>query len=177
MHSCFAARVPGMHVRFPENLPPGGSLRPASAGAKRSGTHHGPDPSFKYKRDDKPGYVADDHLSSPSVARRIQRPTWNRRAAVCSCAVLLLVRFTCAPSVTGRAVVSYTALPPLPDRRTCRRYISVALSLESPPPDVIRHHALRSPDFPLPAPFGLPAAIACLTYRRQFITYRLIRQR
>ena len=28
------------------------------------------------------------------------------------------------------------------------RFISVALALESPPPDVIRHPALRSPDFP-----------------------------
>ena len=34
------------------------------------------------------------------------------------------------------------------------RYISVALSLESPPPDVIRHPALRSPDFPHLRPFG-----------------------
>lgn len=38
--------------------------------------------------------------------------------------------------------------------RTGRRYISVALSLESPPPDVIRHPALRSPDFPHLTPFG-----------------------
>ena len=38
------------------------------------------------------------------------------------------------------AVVSYTALPPLPAGG--RRYISVALSLESPPPDVIWHPAL-----------------------------------
>ena len=36
-----------------------------------------------------------------------------------------------------------------------RRYISVALSLESPPPDVIRHPALRSPDFPHLTPFGI----------------------
>ena len=35
-----------------------------------------------------------------------------------------------------------------------RRYISVALSLESPPPDVIRHSALWSPDFPHLRPFG-----------------------
>ncbi len=32
----------------------------------------------------------------------------------------------------------------------CWRFISVALALESPPPDVIRHPALRSPDFPHP---------------------------
>ena len=72
--------------------------------------------------------------------------------------VLLRMGFTCAPVVTNRAVVSYTALPPLlPASR--KRYISVALALESPPPDVIRHPALRSPDFPQTAPFGLPPAI------------------
>ena len=36
----------------------------------------------------------------------------------------------------------------------CWRFISVALSLESPPPDVIWHPALRSPDFPHLLPFG-----------------------
>ena len=55
-----------------------------------------------------------------------------------------------APSVTGRTVVSYTAFPPLhgtasaalqPEAGTLL-YISVALALESPPPDVIRHPAL-----------------------------------
>ena len=30
------------------------------------------------------------------------------------CSVLLRMGFTCAPAVTSRAVVSYTALPPLP---------------------------------------------------------------
>ena len=56
-----------------------------------------------------------------------------------------------APAVTGRTVVSYTAFPPLPAALSCcRRFISVALALESPPPDVIRHPALRSPDFPHP---------------------------
>ena len=39
----------------------------------------------------------------------------------------------------GKAVVSYTAFPPLPHKR---RFISVALVWESPPPDVIRHPAL-----------------------------------
>ena len=41
------------------------------------------------------------------------------------------------------------------------RYISVALSLESPPPDVIRHPALWSPDFPHLQPFVSAAAITC----------------
>ena len=45
-----------------------------------------------------------------------------------------------------RTVVSYTAFPPLPvsTRQAVLswRFISVALALESPPPDVIRHPAL-----------------------------------
>ena len=69
------------------------------------------------KRDDKPGYVADGHLSRPAVTSRLKQPTWNWRAAICSCAVLLRMGFTYAPSVAGRAVVSYTALPPLPRGR------------------------------------------------------------
>ena len=40
-----------------------------------------------------------------------------------------------------QTVVSYTAFPPSP-AYDCRLYISVALALESPPPDVIRHPAL-----------------------------------
>ena len=66
------------------------------------------------KGDDKPGYVANGHLSRPAVASRLKQPTWNWRAAICSCTVLLRMGFTYAPSVAGRAVVSYTALPPLP---------------------------------------------------------------
>ena len=59
--------------------------------------------------------------------------------------------FTWTIAVTGNAVVSYTAFPPLPVKQAV---ISVALSLESPPPDVIWHPALRSPDFPHLLPFG-----------------------
>ena len=40
-----------------------------------------------------------------------------------------------------------------------RRFISVALVWELPPPDVIRHPALLSPDFPRLDPFVCPAAI------------------
>ena len=54
--------------------------------------------------------------------------------------VLLRMGFTSAPSVTGGAVVSYTAISPLPAKAGC--IISVALAWESPPPDVIRHPAL-----------------------------------
>ncbi len=56
-----------------------------------------------------------------------------------------------ASTVTGEAVVSYTAIPPLPPEGG--GFFSVALSLGSPPPDVIRHPALRSPDFPHMRPF------------------------
>ena len=73
------------------------------------------------------------------------------------------MEFTCARPVTRTAVVSYTAFPPLPISSTLSvkhwRYISVALALESPPPDVIRHPALRSPDFPRLNPFVCSAAI------------------
>ena len=65
--------------------------------------------------------------------------------------VLLRMGFAYALLVTKEAVVSYTALPPLP---VTWRFISVALSLELPPPDVIRHPALWSPDFPHLRPFG-----------------------
>ena len=71
--------------------------------------------------------------------------------------VLLRMEFTCARPVTRTAVVSYTAFPPLPWKPW--RFISVALVWESPPPDVIRHPALRSPDFPRLNPFVCSAAI------------------
>ena len=56
-----------------------------------------------------------------------------------SCLALLRVGFACALPVTIEAVVSYTAFPPL---HVSMRFISVALSLKSPSPDVIRHPAL-----------------------------------
>ena len=70
--------------------------------------------------------------------------------------VLLRMRFTYALPVTSQAVSSYLTISPLP---LTWRYISVALSLESPLPDVIRHPALRSPDFPRLNPFVCSAAI------------------
>ena len=70
----------------------------------------------------------------------------TERAAPWSLFVLLRVGFTGARDVTAAAVGSYPTFPSLPKR--IRRSISVALSLESPPPAVSRHPALRSPDFP-----------------------------
>ena len=49
--------------------------------------------------------------------------------------------------VTYMLVSSYLTFPPLPSK--AGRYISVALSLESPPLAVNQHPALRSSDFPL----------------------------
>ena len=97
----------------------------------------------------------------PEGSSDLPESTTGRRMAFFS--VLLRMEFTCARSVTTAAVVSYTAFPPLPISSTLSvkqwRYISVALALESPPPDVIRHPALRSPDFPRLNPFVCSAAI------------------
>lgn len=101
---------------------------------------------FIYKQDCKPGYVFQMiiYLEQLLPAASSNLPKTNgphyRLASV-----LLQMGFTCAPSVTREAVVSYTALPPLP---VARRYISVALSLELPPPAVSRHPALWCSDFP-----------------------------
>jgi len=80
------------------------------------------------------------YLVLPSPAGSSDLPESRSGKSVAFYSVLLRMGFTYAPSVTGRAVVSYTALPPLPGKAW--RFISVALSLESPPPDVIRHPAL-----------------------------------
>ena len=56
------------------------------------------------------------------------------------CSVLLRMGFTYAPSVTREAVALTLPFHPYP--AYTGRYISVALSLESPLPDVIRHPAL-----------------------------------
>lgn len=98
-------------------------------------------------------------LMSPPGSSDLPESTTGRRIA--SYSVLLRMGFTCALSVTSQAVGSYPAIPPL--HGLAMRYISVALSLGSPPPDVIRHPALRSPDFPHLRPFG--------TCRRDHLCY------
>ncbi len=100
------------------------------------------------KQGDKPGYVWCDHLSRTAVANRLKQPTRSWRAASLLLLGLASDGVCMAAAVASRTVVSYTAFPPLPG--SPRRYISVALSWESPPPAVSRHPALRSPDFPLP---------------------------
>ena len=88
----------------------------------------------------KPSYVENGHLSRLPVTRKLQRPTLGHDGQpynpMCGRASDGVYR---ASSVTRGAVSSYLAFPPLPENW---RFISVALSLESPPPDVIRHPAL-----------------------------------
>jgi len=62
--------------------------------------------------------------------------------------VLLLAGFTWHPTSPPDPVSSYLTLSPLPAK--AGGLLSVALSLGSPPLDVIQRHALWSPDFPLP---------------------------
>ena len=70
---------------------------------------------FIYKQDCKPGYVFQMiiYLEQLLPAASSNLPKTNgphyRLASV-----LLQMGFTCAPPVTSRAVVSYTAIPPLP---------------------------------------------------------------
>ena len=54
------------------------------------------------------------YLGLPSPAASSDLPESRPGKPVALCLVLLRMGFTCAPSVTKRAVVSYTAFPPLP---------------------------------------------------------------
>ena len=96
-------------------------------------------------------------LGQPLPAGSSDPPESTTGSRIAFYSVLLRMEFTCARPVTRTAVVSYTTFPPLPQQ--VRRFISVALVWESPPPDVIRHPALRSPDFPRLNPFVCSAAI------------------
>ena len=104
----------------------------------------------------KPGSVSDDHLSWLYVTAQLLCPvtrterdqpgsTTGRRIA--SYSVLLRVEFTQPCLLPAKR---WALTPPFhhhsPQAASC--FFSVALVLESPPPDVIRHPALWSPDFP-----------------------------
>ena len=113
-----------------------------------------PDAIYIRESDDKPGYVVDDHLSRPIVTNRFQQPTRKHSGQLyCFLFGLASSGVYRALPVTSQAVSSYLAFPPLPGYSSWR-FISVALVWESPPPDVIRHPALWSPDFPHLRPFG-----------------------
>ena len=111
----------------------------------------------------------DGHSSGPNIAVRLKRPTrrlWRAEPARVSGEPEAPSLFGLAPCgvcparrITAPAVRSYRTFSPLP--RRCRRggMFSVALSVEwtrpsklepGTLPDVIRHTALRSSDFPLP---------------------------
>jgi hypothetical protein len=100
----------------------------------------------------------DDHFSRTPVARRLKRP--NPRARTGRPIALL---FGLAPGGVCLAdAVTRAAGELLPHRFTLtalrRRYVSVALSVGSPPLAVSQHPALRSPDFP-PAVLPRPATV------------------
>ena len=94
----------------------------------------------------KPSSVFGGHLSSPIVADGIERNpeslAGRLKRSFVSCSRWGLHR----GRVATPRVSSYLAFPPLHANRM--RYLSVALSLGSPPPGVTRHPALWSSDFP-----------------------------
>ena len=72
------------------------------------------------------------HLSSPAVASQAQATYPRADGPPCAlCSVLLRMGFTCAPAVTSRAVVSYTALPPLPGKPWAVHFCCTILGVAS----------------------------------------------
>ena len=94
----------------------------------------------------KPSSVIGGHLSRPVVTSRFKRnpesSTGRLKRSFVSCCEWGLHR----GRVARPRVSSYLTFPPLHTRGM--RYLSVALSLGSPPPGVTRHSALWSSDFP-----------------------------
>ena len=126
------------------------------------------------KQDDKPGYVAYGHLSVSCRCRQAQATylkTWRAATlpSVRSCFGWGLHGIPCHQGIGSLLHCLFTLA--LASLRIQGRYISVALSLRSPSPDVIRHPALWSPDFPQPAPFGPPAATVCPTCSQSWLSY------
>ena len=87
----------------------------------------------------KPGYVKNGHLSRTYVTISLKRSTREQTSSLMPSVDLASDGVYIAFSVTGEPVISYIAFSPLPYKR---RFFSVALSCESPQPDVIRHPAL-----------------------------------
>src|SRR3954469_23566585 len=112
----------------------------------------------------------DDHSSGTPVTERLARPTRattrKHRCRLPGVSPLfgLAPGGVCrAASVAGRAVGSYPTVSPLPSRFTqganrAGGLFSVALSLGSPPPDVIRHRVSVEPG--LSSPDGCPSGAA-----------------
>src|SRR5689334_16095689 len=89
-----------------------------------------------------------DHSSRTVLANGLQQPTRAPGPELAHVAPLfgLAPGGVCrAASVTGRAVRSCRTLSPLPAPKGVGGLLSVALSLGSPPPDVIRHRGSVEP--------------------------------
>ena len=89
------------------------------------------------------------HSSRPAVAYRLKQPTRKQRGPRLKLPYLALLRmgFTSAPVRyrTGRCALT----APFHPHRFCNRQSVLCSTFPgSPPPDVIRHSALCSPDFP-----------------------------
>ena len=110
----------------------------------------------KNEWDCKPGSVVNDHLSGINVTANLKRPTWEQIGQIYGSLFGLASDGVYMCPVCYQPGGSLLHCPSTLTRQYWR-FISVALSLESPPPDVIRHPALWSPDFPHLSPFG------CLT--------------
>ena len=125
-----------------------------------------PGPLNQYQPACKPGSVGkgdapprDGHSSATPVARRLQQPTRTARSGHGSRDRFRSRRRDPAPSLFGlapggvcraacvaaRAVRSYRTVSPLPSRCRDGGLFSVALSLGSRPPDVIRHRMSMEP--------------------------------
>ena len=92
----------------------------------------------------KPSSVLNGHLSRQSVAGLLKR--LRKRDGPPMCFHLSCTRWGLHDGQVAKPPVrSYRTFPPLPINR---RYISVALALEPPPPAVNWHPALWCSDFP-----------------------------
>ena len=97
-----------------------------------------------------------DHSSGMPVAEHLMQPTrttTRKQGHVPSLFGLAPGGVYPAMAVTGHAVRSYRTLSPLPRAPRGRGgLLSVALSLKSPPPDVIRRRVFVEPGLSSPAP-------------------------
>ena len=106
-----------------------------------------------YERACKPGSVERGHLSTPAVTGRLQRYSrtssggqpYVKRPQTC---IGRGLHGTACYQAVGELLPRLSILAIIRLAADIGRSISVALSLKSPSPDVIRRPALRCPDFP-----------------------------
>ena len=102
------------------------------------------------------------HLSRLTVASKLMRPTWEQIGPIYRSLFGLAsdeVYICPACYQPGGKLLPYLSTL----TGFYRRFISVALAWGSPLPDVIRHPALWSPDFPHRSPFVWNGATICPT--------------